>query len=147
MLLEIYAPWCGFCQSFESTYSKIGKRLRTPSPRLAGGLCVFLASLQARGWRHFIADVSTSAGAHYSANPELGLAVAKMDGTANEVAELDGAPPAHPAPASIAAMLRSCSCYSRYVSAVDRSSSVAQSNHSRRSVSSRKVPSPQMTAS
>ena len=52
VLLEVYAPWCGFCQSFEPTYAKIG--------------------------------------AHYAANPELGVRVAKMDGTANEVAELDG---------------------------------------------------------
>ncbi|KAK8596452.1 hypothetical protein V6N13_001076 [Hibiscus sabdariffa] len=28
VLLEIYAPWCGHCQSLEPTYNKLGKHLR-----------------------------------------------------------------------------------------------------------------------
>lgn len=28
VLLEIYAPWCGYCQSFEPTYNKLGKYLK-----------------------------------------------------------------------------------------------------------------------
>ncbi|CAH8385927.1 unnamed protein product [Eruca vesicaria subsp. sativa] len=28
VLLEIYAPWCGYCQSFEPIYNKLGKYLK-----------------------------------------------------------------------------------------------------------------------
>ena len=31
VLLEVYAHWCGFCQKFAPTYSKLGKRFKKVS--------------------------------------------------------------------------------------------------------------------